>query len=397
MAIFLLTAFMMQHILDNYPQFSEASIKNRFTSHKQVEKLIAGLPGQFTKSVAGYSNNGRAIHLIQCGTGITRVMVWSQMHGDEATGTMAIFDLLKFIGQDFDPVICIELLRSCTLYLIPMLNPDGAAHFTRRNAQQIDINRDYLQRTTPEARILIELQESIKPDFAFNLHDQSTLWSVRGTGKPASLSFLAPAYNSLLESNTIRAKAMKVIAAIFSVLQPHLPEHIGLFDDEYEERAFGDNFQRNETSTILIEAGGMQGDPEKQELRKYYFLSILAGLSAIANQSYVAHFTADYFRIPANAKEIFHILIRDVLVQDFRTSIGLNYTEEPAGDGKSTTLSYMVEDIGDLRNWSAYELFDARLLRIDGELLFNKPANFNLLDGDKTILSFRNGILHSKR
>jgi hypothetical protein len=397
MAIFLLKAFMMQHILDNYLQFSEGSIKDRFTSHKQVEKLIADLPGQFSKSVAGYSNEGRAIHLIQCGSGLTKVMLWSQMHGDEATGTMAIFDLLIFIGQDFDPVICIELLRSCTLYLIPMLNPDGAAHFTRRNAQQIDINRDYLQRATPEARILIELQESIKPDFGFNLHDQSTLWSVRGMGKPASLSFLAPAYNSLLESNAIRTKAMKVIAEIFSVLQPHLPEQIGLFDDEYEERAFGDNFQRNETSTILIEAGGMQGDPEKQELRKYFFLSILAGLSSIANQSFVTHSTADYFRIPANAKEIFHILIRDVLVQDFRTSIGLNYTEEPAADGKSTTLSYMVEDIGDLRNWSAYELFEARLLRIDGELLFNKPANFNLMDGDETILSFKNGILHSKR
>ena len=45
-----------------------------------------------------------------------------------------------------------RILSSLTLYIVPMLNPDGAARFQRRNAQQIDVNRDALSLQTPEGR-----------------------------------------------------------------------------------------------------------------------------------------------------------------------------------------------------------------------------------------------------
>ena len=38
--------------------------------------------------------------------------------------------------------------------MVPMLNPDGAERYARRNAQAIDINRDALQLATPEGRLL---------------------------------------------------------------------------------------------------------------------------------------------------------------------------------------------------------------------------------------------------
>ncbi len=50
---------------------------------------------------------------------------------------------------------------------------------------------------------------------------------------------------------------MLVIADMYQTCQSFLPQQIGLFDDEYEPRAFGDNFQAAGTSTILIEAGGL--------------------------------------------------------------------------------------------------------------------------------------------
>lgn len=385
---------MIQEIFRKYRQFSERSITDRFTKHRHLVQLLEDLPPGFSSSVAGYSKEGRSIHLITCGKGPIRVMLWSQMHGDEATGTMAIFDLLNCISQEDAED---RLLNNCTLYFIPMLNPDGAERFTRRNAQQIDINRDYLQKATPEGRLLIDLQARIKPDFGFNLHDQSTLWSVKGTAKPASLSFLAPVYNKVLEINDTRERAMKVIAEIFAELQPHLDGQIGLFGDEYEARAFGDNFQHKGTSTILIEAGGMLNDPEKQQLRAYYFLALLTGLRSIAQKTFKSQSTAGYFLIPPNVKEIFHILIRNVQVDDFTTSIGLNYTERPAEDGLSTARYYNVEDIGDLSGWSAYETIDSEGLKIVGKLVFDEAANFDLLDGAEIILSFKSGILHSKR
>ena len=50
-----------------------------------------------------------------------------------------------------------------TIRAIPMLNPDGAEVFRRRNAQNIDINRDTINLETPEANILLE-GEWFKPE-----------------------------------------------------------------------------------------------------------------------------------------------------------------------------------------------------------------------------------------
>ena len=168
-----------------------------------------------------------------------------------------------------------------------MLNPDGAERFTRRSAQQIDINRDFLQCLTPEAKILKVYRDKTNPEFGFTLHDQITLWSVTNSLKPATLSFLSPAIDYQLSIDPVREKAMLVIADMFETVAPIIPGHIGLFDDEYEPRAFGDNFQKLGTSTILIEAGGFKGDPEKQHIRTFYFAAMLKGIKSIATKSYL--------------------------------------------------------------------------------------------------------------
>lgn len=318
-------------------------------------------------------------------------MLWSQMHGDEATGTMALFDLFNFLQQDNEIVRLIN--QNCQLHIIPMLNPDGAAIFTRRNTQQIDINRDFLKEKSPEAKILKECRNNINPDFGFNLHDQTTLWSVTGSLKPATLSFLAPAIDQELSINTIRENAMLVIADIFKDINPLLPQHIGLFDDEFEPRAFGDNFQKAGTSTILIEAGGYKRDFEKQEIRKYYFGAILSGLISIATKSYEQQNLKNYFVIPKNSKQIFHVLIHNVIIDEIAVSIGINYEENPLSNGKGTLKTYSIEDIGDLSFCDAYEVFSSYSLKINGNIVLNKEANFDLLDKDQIILSFQNGKL----
>ena len=384
----------IQTILANYSSFEEKTLTNRFFKHENIIPLIQQLTPIFSVSTLGNSVKGRSIHAVKWGNGKTKVMLWSQMHGDEATGTMALFDLFNFLQQDNEVV---KLLgESCELLMIPMVNPDGAAMFTRRNAQQIDINRDFLQTTTPEGKILKQARSDFKPNFGFNLHDQTTLWSVDETLKPATLSYLAPAYDRALSINQTRENAMLVIADMFKELDLLLPQHIGLFDDEYEPRAFGDNFQQAGTSTILIEAGGYFNDPEKQQIRKYYFASILSGLISIASKNYEMQNSANYFAIPQNNKQIFHILIHNLDLDGIQVSVGINYDEFPNIDGMSTYKSYSIQDIGNLSFCDAYYIYDADNCELNGMIAFNKVADFELLLNKQIILAFKNGELLQK-
>jgi hypothetical protein len=376
-------------ILANYSRFEEKALHNRFFKHENIVPLLHHLPSSFQVETLGYSVREKSIHAVKWGKGRTKVMLWSQMHGDEATGTMALFDLFNFLQGDSELV---ELLNeNCELLFIPMVNPDGAAMFTRRNAQQIDINRDFLQTATPEAKLLKETRAAFSPDFGFNLHDQLTLWSVDAALKPATLSYLAPAFDKALSVNDVRQKAMLVIADMYQQLNPLLPQQIGLFDDEYEPRAFGDNFQAAGTSTILIEAGGYYNDPEKQQIRQYYFAAILSGLISIATRSYQKQSSANYFAIPPNNKQIFHILIHHLVLDGIRVSVGINYDECPNADGLSTTKTYSIQDIGDLNFCDAYEVYDASNSSLTGKIGFNKTADFQLLVDGKAILKFENG------
>lgn len=384
-------------ILEHYTDFAEKSIVNRFFKHADLLKIVHNLPSTFEVTVAGYSQEGRSLQLIKWGYGEVKIFLWSQMHGDEATGTMALMDLCGYLSEELDKEELTFLAQRCTFYLLPMVNPDGAERFTRRNALQIDINRDFLKAVSPETKLLKQLRDELQPDFGFNLHDQNTLWSVNKTGNPATLSFLAPAYDEQLSVNSVRERAMQVIAAIFEELNTYLPRKIGLFDDEYEPRAFGDNFQLAGTSTILIEAGGLQGDPEKQQIRKYYFLSILKGLHSIASGSFKIQDIDTYRRIPKNTKKIFHLLIHNVMLQGVKVSIGLNATETyleglPPELPIQSIKTYYIQDIGDLSFCNGYEVCDGTGCILRGDLIFDELANFELQNADKIILSFSNGI-----
>lgn len=378
-------------IIAKHNSFKEKALTNRFFKHSDIMELLKKLPQTFNTSCLGKSVQGKDINLVKWGTGNTKVMLWSQMHGDEATGTMALFDLFNFLQGENETAKLLN--ENCQLFFIPMVNPDGSELFTRRNAQQIDINRDFLKEITPEAKILKQCRSNINPSFGFNLHDQTTLWSVTGSLKPATLSFLAPAIDQELSIDQTRENAMLVIADIFNDLNQIIPKHIGLFDDEYEPRAFGDNFQKSGMSTILIEAGGYQQDYEKQEIRKYYFGAILSGLISIANLKYKLQNVDSYFSIPKNNKQIFHILIHDVMLAGIKISIGINYEENPLTDGSRTFKSYKIEDIGDLSFCDAYDNYFFESAQITGKVIVKENANFNLLNNEQIILSFQNGKL----
>ena len=81
--------------------------------------------------VVGKSVLGKPIHSVQAGSGPNKILMWSQMHGNESTTTKSVFDLFKWLFADDYKAEAEKLLQSCTLLIIPMLNPDGAEKYTR--------------------------------------------------------------------------------------------------------------------------------------------------------------------------------------------------------------------------------------------------------------------------
>ena len=392
----------LNDLIENYQVFEEKRIKNRFFKHTDLLKILNRIKknSDFKVNEAGLSTTGRSINLITWGKGPKKVLLWSQMHGDEATATMSLVDLLNLLSRpgQFQQIRNL-LSEQCTLYILPMLNPDGAEVFQRRNAMDIDINRDFHRQESPEGRILRRLRDEIKPDFGFNLHDQSTLWSAGRNGNLATISLLAPAYDEMLSVNTTREQAMKVIAIMNSAIQETIPGQIGRFDDEYEPRAFGDNFQATGTSTILIEAGGFYNDPEKQYIRKIFFKAILSGLISIAEETYLKAKTKDYFSIPENKKLHFHILLRNCKLEKngipFKLDIGLCAEEKVAKDAKSVKYTYIVTELGDLSNYFGYDEINCEFfsLKQKSKLKIDEPADFIVYYDTNILIKIKNGVL----
>ena len=249
---------------------------------KRLEAVAAASPDLFTLEKIGESVEGRSINYVRVGSGPMAVMLWSQMHGDEPTATSALFDLFEYLRRHRADASVKRLLSALTLHVVPMLNPDGAERFQRRNAQSIDINRDALRLQTPEGKTLKALRDRVKPQIGFNLHNQSWRTSVGDPPKPASISLLSVAFDEARTENAGRKLTKQVCAVIRDALEPFAPGQIGRYDDEFEVRAFGDNITLWGTPVVLIETGPWPSEEPDAALVRLNFVALLSALDALA-------------------------------------------------------------------------------------------------------------------
>lgn len=353
-----------QHLYQSYDRYKENTLTHRRFKHADIIPLVDKLKHKsgFTVKVVGKSVEGRELKLITIGKGKTKIFMWSQMHGDEPTATAALFDIFNFINDPVNKEFCTALFERVTLYFLPMVNPDGAERFKRRNFYDIDLNRDASRLQCPEAVILKTVFDSLKADFGFNLHDQSHRYSVGNSFRTATISFLAPAFNYEKDVNDVRGKAVKLIGNMYQALNHFIPGHIAKYSDEYEPRAFGDNFQKWGTSTILIESGGWKDDPEKQFIRKINFIALLSAFKSIAEESYVNTSKDIYESIPFNDKYIFDVILRNLTLKSgkekIKIDVGINRDEFEGPNEKKIYYRSRVEDLGDLSTFYAYDDYD---------------------------------------
>ena len=343
-----------------FNQYKEETIQGRYITLDSIEPLLQKLNTNDQLKIIGKSVLGKPIYSYEIGEGKTKIFLWSQMHGNESTTTKALFDFLNVLHSGSE--LAQQLLRAFTFCSIPMLNPDGATLYTRVNANKVDLNRDSQELTQPESKLLRAIFESFKPDYCFNLHDQRTIFGVSTTGKPATLSFLAPSYNEEREINESRLQAINLIASINEVLQEYLPNQIGRFDDSFNINCIGDMFQYLGVPTLLFEAGHFADDYEREKTRKYVFMALIASFKTLSENVIVSNGIDIYLNIPQNKAVFYDFIYKNIKINydgiEKITNFAAQYKEELIEN--QICFNAYISEIGNLDGYFGHFEYNAK-------------------------------------
>lgn len=365
---------LMTQPMTDHTIYKECSIQNRYINLEMLEACLNTRPASALK-ILGKSVQGEPLYAFTLGKGETRILMWSQMHGNESTTTKSVWDMVNYLESNEGSTI----LETCTLMIVPMLNPDGAKAYTRVNANEVDLNRDAQELTQPESQALRDLFVKFKPHYCFNLHDQRTLFSAGHSAKVATVSFLSPASNEERDITPNREVAMKLIVAMNETLQSMVPEQVGRYDDGFNANCVGDTFQMLGVPTILFEAGHYPKDYMREDTRKYIFHALIKALTTISKGEIDKYSTLDYFKIPENEKLYYDILVHDpqVLNPELDPGISLGIRFKEVLDGNRILFRPELGDMGKLNGFYGHETFNC----LD-------QKDLELLSGHQEILDF---------
>ncbi|CAM3596469.1 hypothetical protein FSS13T_16820 [Flavobacterium saliperosum S13] len=368
----------------------EQNLFGRYITNKHIEPILEKLNSDFAVSVIGKSVKEKPIYAVKFGTGKIKIYMWSQMHGNESTTTKALFDLFHFLSSKDKTAT--ELKKTFTLLCIPILNPDGAEAYTRVNANDIDLNRDSVNLSQPESKVLRSVFDEFKPDFCFNLHDQRSIFAAGNTDNPATVSFLAPSYNEARSVNEVRQRAINIIAAMNLVLQDFIPNQVGRFDDSFNINCIGDMFQSLGVPTILFEAGHFKNDYERETTRKMIFISYLSALFSMSKNDILVNKTIDYFNIPQNNPVFYDFIYKNVkvILDGFEKSItfAAHYNEILLDD--AIVFKATIRQIEGLEGYFGHYTYD-----FQGQLFENQKDKMPEMDSEASfIIGMHNKIVN---
>lgn len=307
----------------------------------------------------GRSNAERSIFQVEFGRGPLKIFMWSQMHGDEPTATSALIDMLAYFQRNRQKDWIKKIEETITIRAVPMLNPDGAEAYQRRNLQGIDINRDAVDLRTPEARLLKKLRDDWSPAIGFNLHNQQALTTVGRTPKQAAISLLVVFGDEAKTLNDGQARNQRIAATMAEALQQLIPGHVGRYDDEWTPTAFGDNFSAWGTPVILVETGALHGRDE-MFLVKLNFVAFVTAIQSIVTGSEKTQDPAAYISLRSNGSGglVNYVFRRANIINNGQSTVG-DIGVIAARRRASFTVSAKISSVGSLNGITGLDEYDA--------------------------------------
>ncbi|KOP81235.1 M14 family zinc carboxypeptidase [Cytobacillus solani] len=99
---------------------------------RKLEQIQKSSQGKVKVESAGKTNLGRDIYKVTVGHGDKVVLIESEIHGNEKTGTVALLNILQNLGSS-NSKEAKKILDELTIVVIPMMNADGSELDRRAN------------------------------------------------------------------------------------------------------------------------------------------------------------------------------------------------------------------------------------------------------------------------
>ena len=177
----------------------DLSIKNKnadsYPSPKEVEEKLKELESENPDIISlfsiGTTLKGRNLWMVKISDNVEQdelepeFKYIANMHGDEIVGRELMVELIKDLAKSYreNKKNVTSLINNTEIYIMPSMNPDGAANKRRGNGDWTDLNRDFPDFTTgdnqnspdgrePETKALMEFQKnrnfSLSANFSLN-------------------------------------------------------------------------------------------------------------------------------------------------------------------------------------------------------------------------------------
>lgn len=143
----------------------------RTLSYADMQAFLESVNGKGPVRVSeeGTTTKGRSIYLVHLSRRerpAWKILFYAQQHGDEISGKDALLYLVREIATHPE-----RLPEDVGVWILPMMNPDGAEAGTRVNGAGADLNRDHIALEQPETRALYQVVRRVRPDIAVDCHE----------------------------------------------------------------------------------------------------------------------------------------------------------------------------------------------------------------------------------
>lgn len=251
-------------------------VQDGFRSNEQLYQDLEALDASYdTLSLeqAGESLEGRPLYSATVGEGARKLMIVTQQHGDEPTGTEAAMHFLEWLSGDSEAAQALR--EQVTLTVMPRVNPDGFERWEglvageldpettidpRRNSEDIDLNRTWDSSEVidasliPETTAVRQVVEAIQPELILDYHNQNNY--INESGKLDTMSVLWPTNDDV--DPTITATAQQAAVAISQGLDDFDYGYLSLFPGGDTPQIARNGIAIDGVPALLIEQRGLE-------------------------------------------------------------------------------------------------------------------------------------------